>query len=436
VLWVIGIVLAVGAGASVVIAMRAGSTKGAAVTRPAAVVALRADRVELAGDHRAISRIGAETQRWTAPLREPVERIEAVGDLVIARGASSLSAIGAERGDRRFAWDLPTGQTWAPARSAMAGPCLTVATARGGDAVLHCLDPASGAAQWSAKLPGLACTGAHAVVPGMLVVQCATTTAIIDDHTGNVTVENDALGVIQSDPPLLLRERDGKLALSSYAAAQHRFAAQGTARGSAEAPTSALARDGKLIVRANASSGAIATILAKTGPPARIAVPELQLADDTPLVADCDLGEAPRFQLVALAPRPGATFDPELARQRVLALVDTDDARVAWASKRFVPPRGAHAGPPPCVYGAYVVVLDSGLWIVDAATGQTRAALAADSNGPALSDVTADQIGPDAIVAIGSAGSMSIPWRARGTALPAGVRDARPELERELGALP
>jgi hypothetical protein len=307
---------------------------------------------------------------------------------------------------------------------------------RGSDAMLHCQDPASGAPKWVAKLAGgKDCAGAPLALPGALVVQCPGWTSVIDDRTGAVTVEAGGLAVIQQDGPTLIRAReDGQLVLAPYSAADRHFAARGNAlRGNFEAPTSAISRDGKLIVRASSASEVIATVPQKTGAPLVISVPQLQLADDTPFVAECDVGAAPRFQLVELAPRAGTTFDPELARQRVLALVDTDAGRVTWTSQRLASRTGAPAAL--CTHGHYFVSLGSALWVVDATSGQTRAALGfAPGSDGSFADLAREQVAADDLAGVTSAGAYTAPWR--GGKLPPVLRDATGDVERELGKLP
>jgi hypothetical protein len=408
------------------------------VPAPAAVASIGADRLELAPNRRSIVRVGAAGPRWTSIQPAAVDTMEITGSLVLGRTSTTLVGVDLDRGDTRFAFELPAGERWSQARPTIVGACFAALTVHGSDAMLHCIDPASGAPKWTAKIAGgHECTGQPVAVSGAYTVQCPGWTSVIDDRNGNVVVEAGGLAVIQQDPPMLLRTRDdGHLMLTPYSAKDRRFAARGTVlRATLEAPTSAVERNGRLIVRASSASEVIATIPQKAGVATTVSVPELQLADDAPFVSDCDLGGAPRFQLVELAPRATSTFDPELARQRVLALIDTDSGHVTWTSKRIVPAQTVPATF--CKYGHYFVALGSRVWVVDATTGQTRAALGfAPGSDGSFADLTPEQIGTDVLVGITAAMPFAASWREAGAKLPAGLQDATVELEREIGQLP
>jgi hypothetical protein len=437
--WLLIVLLAGLATGAVIFAMRnkpKPTEPAKPVELPAAVAAVGADRLELAADRRSIARVGGAGARWTARLPTVIDRMDVDAGFVLARTRSSLVAIDPERGDQRFSWDLPTGETFGVAPPAMLGACFAVFAVKGGNALMHCLDPMTGTQTWTARIAaGQDCAASPIAIVGAFAVQCASGTAVIDDHTGDVTVEADGLGVVQREPALLLRNRDGRLVLSGYSPALHRFSPQATPRGTVEAPASALQRNGKLIVRASSTSNLIATIVPKTGAAIPISVPELQLANEVPFVSDCDLAGPPRFQLVELAPKAGEAFDPELAHQRVLALVDTEAGRVTWTSKRFVPPRRARTSAGSiCRKGHFLVPVPSGLWIVDANSGETRGAYALTGGG-SLAELGPEQVGDDVLVGMSPGGPFSISWR-HTDKLPDGLRDATADIERELGKLP
>ncbi len=409
----------------------------ATVRVPAAVAAIGAERLELAPDRRSIVRVGTTGPRWTSIQPAAVDTMEITGSLVLGRTSSTLVAVDLERGNTRFAWTLPAGERWSQARPQLVGSCFTALTTRGDDALVHCIDPMAGATRWTAKIAGGAsCMGSPIALPGAYAVQCPGWTSVIDERTGAATVEAGGLGVVQQDPPVLLRSREnGRLMLSQYQPKQHRFSPSGTAiRGTVDAAGSVVQRNGRMIIRAASASEQIVTIASKTGAPTVVSLPELQLASDVPLVSDCDAGAAPRFQLVELAPRAGSTFDPQLARERVLALVDTDAGRVTWTSKRLLPAGGSHNVV--CKLGHYFVALESGVWIFDAFTGETRAAFGfAPGSTASFATLTPEQISAEVLVGVTAQGPIAIHWRDLGAPLPSGIRDARAEIERDLGKL-
>jgi hypothetical protein len=172
-----------------------------------------------------------------------------------------------------------------------------------------------------------------------------------------------------------------------------------------------------------------------------IAAPELQLADDVPLVLDCGGETSPRFQLLELAPQAGTTFDPSGAQYRVLALLDVEAGRLVWTSKKILPPRRASvASAPICRNGHYFVPVDLGdsssaLLVIDAEAGTTTRAFAFDRAGGSFADLEADQIDGDRIVGVARRGPYELRWHDAPSGVP-GVRDASAELERQLGRLP
>jgi len=200
----------------------------------------------------------------------------------------------------------------------------------------------------------------------------------------------------------------------------------------------------RVVMRGDSATDKLAVVVPKSGTPITVAAPELQLADDTPLVLDCGGGTSPRFQLVELAPRMGSTFDPAAAQYRVLALLDVEGGRLAWTSNKIIPARrpGAPATPI-CRNGQYFVPVElrgtagSALLVVDAETGATTAALGFDASaGASFADLTAEQIDGDQLVGIGRRGAFELRWRGGTPGDVPGLHDARDELGRELGRLP
>jgi hypothetical protein len=73
------------------------------------------------------------------------------------------------------------------------------------------------------------------------------------------------------------------------------------------------------------------------------------------------------------------------------------------------------------------------LWILDAQTGKTAAAVAFDPDqGASFAKLTIDQIDDDRIVAVGKTGTLDARWKLPGH----GLHDARHQLEAALGPLP
>jgi putative pyrroloquinoline-quinone binding quinoprotein len=415
---------------------------------PTAAIAIPDGRLELATDRRTVVRFDQTNAiRWTAAQTTPLDSIEIAGPLVLGRAGAALVGIDGETGATRLAWTLPAGERWAVPAPAVLGACMVTLAVHGDDAVARCLDLASGTLRWTAKIAGgRECAQAPRAVPGAYLVQCPGWTTVIDDRDGTATVEPDGIGLVLRDPAILLRG-GAKPQLVPWEPQKRRFARTGTPLRGIDTASSAILRGGRLVARASSAGDKLAFVAGKTGVATAIVAPELQLADDTPLVADCGSGGAPRFQLLELAPRAGATFDPQAAQHRVLALLDTDTGRLAWTSKRVIPPRrlGAPATPI-CRHGHYFVPLElrdamgspsSALWIVDAESGGTTAAVAFDAESDAsFADLAADQIDRDRIVGIGRAGVFQLRWHQPTPVDVPGVRDARTEVERDLGRLP
>jgi len=414
---------------------------------PAAAVLAGDGRLELAPDRLAIARIGHAGTLWTSPQRTAVDSLEVTASLVLARTGSALVGVDLGTGSPRFTWIMPAGERWGVQAPAELGECLLAISIRGDDALARCIDLARGAPRWTAKIAGgRECSQAPIAVPGAYLVQCPGWTTVIEDRDGTVAFDAGGIGLVQRDPPLLLRGGP-KPMLAPWSPATRRFAATGTPVKAAEAASSAVLHAGRLVMRAQSSTDKLATVIPKTGAPVAISAPELQLADDTPLTLDCGSGTSPRFQLLELAPRAGATFDPAAAQHRVLALLDTEAGRLAWTSRKVIPPRrlGAPATPI-CRHGQYFVPIElrdatdtasSALWILDAESGATTAAVAFAGNAEAsFAELAADQIDAERLVGVGHGGAYELHWRRGAPVTVPGLRDARGELERALGRLP
>jgi hypothetical protein len=420
----------------------------APVIVPSAVVAAGDGRLELSPERRAIARVAEQGTRWTAQESAPIDSMQIAGPLVLARTSSAFSAIDLETGNRRFAWALPASERWSPQSPAALGSCLFTVTVRGEDALARCLELTTGAARWTAKIAGgRECMQPALAVPGAYLLQCPGWTSVIDDKNGAVTVEAGGIGLVQNEPAMLLRG-GARPNIGAWSDSARRFQLGATTvRGLADPASSAVLHQGRLVVRASSASDKVALVIPKTGAPIAISVPEMQLSDDTGLVLDCGTGASPRFQLLELAPRVGQTFDPAAAQRRVLALLDVEAGRLVWTSHAFVPTR--HAGAPAtmiCKHGHYFVPVDlhggdanaatSALLVLDAETGATSRTAAFDPGAEtSFADLSADQIDADRIVGVGRAGTFVLPWRDASVKL-AGLRDARADLERELGRLP
>jgi hypothetical protein len=210
--------------------------------------------------------------------------------------------------------------------------------------------------------------------------------------------------------------------------------------GTAAVSSAVLYKD-RLVIRANESSDELAIIASRDASPIPIAAPVYRLADAAPLTRSCGGTTSPRFQLLELTPRIGASFDPATVADRALALLDVERGSLAWTSRKVA---GLHrAGAPAiCRGGHYFVPLDvpdragapaSALWVLDAETGKTTAAVAFDPEMDAsFTGLTAGQIDDDRVVGVGKTGAFELRWQPLGR----GLHDARADLEAALGPLP
>ena len=145
-------------------------------------------------------------------------------------------------------------------------------------------------------------------------------TAVLDNRTGAVGVEAGGMGLVgtaAAETPYLLRARS-RLSLAPWSATKHRFTSTGEiAYGAAPAAiSSAVVYKDRLVLRAVESSDELAIIQPRTGAPSSIAAAVYRLADATPLAGSCGQATAPRYQLLDLAPRIGASFKPATAGDR------------------------------------------------------------------------------------------------------------------------
>jgi outer membrane protein assembly factor BamB len=392
-----------------------------------------------------VTRLAGDAPRWTAPQPTSFDRLEITGPLVLGHTADAIVALDLESGRTRFTWALPADERWGAQPPAALASCLVAITTRSGKAAVRCLDIATGAVRWTAA-PAAAhdCTQPLFAVPGAYLLQCPGWTAVIDERTGAVAVEAGGITLIQDDPPYLLRARS-RLTLSPWSSAKRRFTATGEiAYGAGTAATSsAVLYKDRLVMRAVESSDELAVIAPRSGPPITIAAPVYRLADARPLARSCDGTTAPRFQLLELAPRIGATFDPATAQDRALALLDVETGTLAWTSRKLA---GLHAQPaaqpPICRAGHYFVPLEiadhagmaaSLLWIVDAQTGRTSQVVAFDADlNASFAGLTADQVDDQRIAGIGRSAAFELRWQS----VSHGLHDARRDLEAALGPLP
>lgn len=225
-----------------------------------------------------------------------------------------------------------------------------------------------------------------------------------------------------------------------WSATKRRFTQTGEiSYGAAAAATSsAVVHKDRLVLRAVESSDELAVIQPRTGAPVPVAAAVYRLADATPLVRTCGGKSSPRYQLLELAPRIGASFDPATTGDRALALLDVETGALAWTSRKVA---GLRTRARICRAGHHVIALElpgrtgpaSALWIVDAETGKTVAAVAFDADLDAdFAHLTADQVDDDRVVGIGRQGPFELRWQPPGR----GLHDARRELEDALGPLP
>ncbi|HRC58594.1 MAG TPA: hypothetical protein PKU97_21880, partial [Kofleriaceae bacterium] len=187
----------------------------------------------------------------------------------------------------------------------------------------------------------------------------------------------------------------------------------------------------------------LATLLDPAAPPLHISASVYRLSDATPLVGSCGKEGPPRFQVLELTPRIGASFDPATADDRALALLDVETGTLAFTSRKVPGMRRLGAPRAPiCRDGRYFLPLtfdrasgaeSSALWIVNAQTGKTEAAVAFQGGLAApLRDLTADHLEGERLIGVADGQPHESSWRT-----PAGaLRDARRELEEHLGPLP
>src|SRR6185312_5198429 len=123
--------------------------RGKPLAMPSAALAIGDGRLELSADRRSLVRLGQGSTRWTSPQPAAIDSLEVTGPVVLARANGGLSAIDLASGSRRFGWMLPAGETWGVQQPVVLGSCLTAVTVRGEDAVVRCLDVATGAARWT-----------------------------------------------------------------------------------------------------------------------------------------------------------------------------------------------------------------------------------------------------------------------------------------------
>jgi hypothetical protein len=372
-----------------------------------------------------------------------IDSIEITGPLVLGHAPDAIVALDLESGRTRFSWSPPGDERWAAQRPVALGSCLLALTTRGRKTVMRCLDLAAGTVRWTAALAGARdCAQPPAELPGAYLLPCPGWTAIVDERTGAVSVDAGGIGLVQDRPAYLLRP-GSRLTLAPWSAARHRFTQAGelSFSGATTAVGSAVLYKDRLVVRATESSDELAVIASRDASPTPVAAPVYRLADTAPLVKTCGGTTSPRFQLLQLAPRIGASFDPATAADRALALLDVERATLAWTSRK-VAGLALAAGPPICRGGHYVVALQipdrtgapaSALWVIDAETGKTIAAVAADPELDAsFAKLTADQVDDDRVVGVGRTGAFELRWQP----LSHGFHDARRDLEAVLGPLP
>lgn len=345
---------------------------------PSAVAFAPGGGLELSTDRHAVTRVDRDRVVWTVTQPHALDVMEVSGSLVIALAHDRFVVLDFDTGRTRFSWELPANELWAAQRPIMLGECLITMTTHGDDAIVRCLDLAAGAVRWRSSIAGgRSCTQPAVAIHGAYLLQCSGWTIVVDDREGAIQIEAGGIGLIQREPPLLLRS-DGTPTLASWSPGERRFTEIAIVRGLGDvAATSAVRHDDQLVLRAPSSSDSLA-LISRDGETVTIADPRYRLADDAPLVLDCGGTTSPRFQLLELAPRHRATHDPEVADRRVLALLDVEAAALVWTSHAFVPmPRGRPR--PRCADGRYVVGLEvqdragpfAVVWEIDANTGKT-----------------------------------------------------------------
>src|SRR5262249_43581163 len=131
---------------------------------PAMTVIAAGGRVELAADHRSLTRIAGAGPHWTAtPLVAPersetgsgppdgatastgralhgIDAIEIPGPLVLGHSPDAILALDLESGRTRFTWSPPGDERWAAQRPVALGSCLVALTIRAHKTVMRCLD--------------------------------------------------------------------------------------------------------------------------------------------------------------------------------------------------------------------------------------------------------------------------------------------------------
>ncbi|CAN5428082.1 hypothetical protein BH11MYX1_BH11MYX1_41560 [soil metagenome] len=412
---------------------------------PLAVAIAPGGHLALATDRMKLERFEGNVMRWSVVSSLALDAIETTGDVVLGRAIGATSSPGLiifdlATGHAKWAWAVPAGEAWAAAAPNVLGSCLVAMTLKQGDAVVRCLDASVGALRWTALITGgRECTRAPVAVNGAVLVQCAGWTTVIDDRSGAVSVDAGGISLVQREPAYLLRA-GSPLTIAAWSPAEHRFAKQGEPiRGTNDfLSLSAVMHGDRLVMRAASSSDQLAIVSPKTGDVYVVASPDSHLADDAPFVLECGGITSPRFQLVELAPKLGAHFDPEAAQHRALALIDVATDTVSWTSAAIEPLhpiaaaalcRGNHYLVPVEVRGS----VTSALWIVDAETGKTTRVLAFDGEG--FGEVSAAQVDPTRLVGIAKGGPFELAWTEQ-RAVPRGLHDARAALERVLGPLP
>jgi hypothetical protein len=415
----------------------------------AAVIIAAQGRIELSADRRGVTRLEGDAARWATPLSAPVDAIELTGPIVLGHTSEAIVALDLESGRTRFNWTLPVDEKWSVQPPKALAACLLIATARNHRTTVRCLDLASGAVRWTTAIPGgAACSQPAVAVPGAYLLPCGGWTAILDDRNGALAVQAGGGVLVQHSPPLLARA-GARLAVMAWSPASRRFTAAGEQVFGASPPaiSSAMLYDDRLVVRAGEASDELATVLARGASPQLVTAPVYRLADATPFTLTCGGETPPRFQLLELAPRIGASFEPVIAQDRALALLDVETGTLAWTSRKVAGlRRTAAARPPICRVGRYFIPLEiverggppsatppSTLWVIDATTGTTAAVVAFDPELDAsFADLTVDQVDADRVVGISHGKPFEVRWRIPGR----GLRDARRDLEAALGPLP
>lgn len=348
---------------------------------PALTLDAPGGRIELAADHHTIVRFAADAPRWTAPQPLAIDALFLLGPIVLGRAATTYIALDLESGRTRFTWTPPVDETSTAPLAIIDEPgaadCVLAVTQRAQRTVARCLDPATGDVRFTAQLPR-ACRRAPAHVPGAILVGCDGATAIIDTRHGAVSLEPGGFGLVDDAHLLKL---GAKLVVTPWSPAKHRFTQTGSLHFGPTplAPSDAILYRDRLVLRATASSDALAVIAQRGAAPTTITAPAYRLADDAPFTRRCGTAGPPRFQVLALAPRVGASFDPSTAQDGALALLDLERGELAWTSRKLT---SALIRAITCDAGRYTIALElpdatgaptAVTWRLDAATGKTLA---------------------------------------------------------------